>query len=299
MIGKIFLLLLTMFTAAAATQPAEINSTDSSDQSNITAPERDFSSASVGVVITAQAGAVVDTASGEFLFQKQVDAVLPIASLTKLMTVLVFLDSKPDLNAFITMSESDEVSSAKYVYRGETVTVDDLLHLSLIGSDNNATRALVRASGFEYNEFIAAMNRKARDLGMDHTSFQDPTGLTEHNVSTAADLVRLGDVAFHRREILTIGGQHSFTLYVKNTGRIQYVPHTNHLYDSFLDVVVGKTGYTDEAGYCLMTLMTNEVGNEILVIVLDSAEPEDRFQDSKALGWWTFANYIWPASDEP
>ncbi len=256
-------------------------------------PKRDYSKMSVGVKITAQAALVQDLESSVNLFAKNINQQLPLASITKLMTVLVFLDFDISFDQKVVMQAKDEVYKAKYVYRGEQVTVKDLLHLSLLGSDNNATRALVRVTGLSASEFIALMNDKAKNLGMTKSVFVDTTGLAENNISTAKDIATLAKAVWSQEEIFKISGLFEYVLKVKNNNRSKRIFHTNKLENSFLDIKAGKTGFTDEAGYCLVTKTINNDQSEIITVVLGSREEEDRFQDTKAIVWWTFNNYIW------
>ncbi|MCP4583710.1 MAG: D-alanyl-D-alanine carboxypeptidase, partial [candidate division Zixibacteria bacterium] len=142
--------------------------------------------------IRARAALAVDAESGEIYFSKNKDTQMPIASLTKLATALVFFETKPDLSGTVTIIDSDfpGVSRSK-LYPGETIELSDCLHLSLMCSDNAAMRALARSTGLGNREFIGRMNDLAGKLGMDQTHFTDPTGLDAGNLSTAADYIKL------------------------------------------------------------------------------------------------------------
>ena len=255
-------------------------------------PRRIYQSKTVGVKLTAKSAAVVDFSSGRYLFSKNIDQQLPIASLTKLMTALVFLENNPGWQKEIVMQKQDEVAPAKYIYRGEKVRVKDLFMVSLIASDNNATMALVRSTGLPIQEFIAKMNKRAKELGMNNTHFADVTGLTAKNVSTVRDLLILGKVVWRQADILNAASRQSYLLQTANKQR--RVISTNKLFGSFVEVEAGKTGYTEEAGYCFFAKLANQEGDEILAIVLGSASEEGRFQEVKTLAWWTFNNFIWP-----
>jgi len=259
------------------------------------APQRDYSKLSAGVEITASSAAVIDFATGNYLYAKDIDKQLPIASITKLMTAFVFLDNNPGWQTLVTLSAADEVYRAKYIYRGEQVTVKDLFYTSLVGSDNNAARSLVRASGLSQKDFVAAMTLKATELGMANTVFVDPTGLSPDNVSTVEDLMILATTVFKRPDILAATSLGEYYLAIINTGSRRRVPSTNKLLDSFLTVEAGKTGFIDESGYNLVSKIRDN-SHSIIVIVLGSAEEIDRFQESKALAWWVFNNYIWSDS---
>src|SRR3989339_771747 len=213
---------------------------------------------SLGVKLTASSAAVMDKASGLVLWQQQADIVRPIASISKLMAVLVFLEHNPGWDAEVTLEETDFViSSPVKLVAGEKVKVKDLFYSSLIASDNNALLALVRASGKTQAEFVNLMNTKAKNLKLTKTKFFEPTGLSSKNVSTAK------------------------------------VVSTNKLLGSFLHLGPAKTGYIGEAGFCLVAEVANENNQEILAVVLNSDNNDNRFQDLKALAYWIFQNFHW------
>ncbi len=257
-------------------------------------PVRDYTSGSIGVDITAKAALVVDKQTEQILFAKDEQTALPIASITKLMTALVFLDTNPNWQAVVIMQPSDEVYRAKYVYRGESWTVKELFWTMLIGSDNNAAMALVRFTGLTPTEFVERMNQKAKNLGMNNSFFLDPTGLSEKNIASANDVWLLAKTAWENEFILQPVAQASFTLQSTSSSIMRKVINTNLLLNSFLEVKAGKTGFIDEAGYCLTTLVANQEADEVFLVVLGSATEDDRWQDAKALAWWTFNNWLWP-----
>ena len=156
--------------------------------------------------------------------------------------------------------------------------------------------ALVRSTGLPIHEFVAKMNKKAKELGMDSTHFTDVTGLTPYNVSTVRDLFILGRVVWQQPDILDATSKQSYLLQIDNKRR--RVISTDKLFGSFVEVEAGKTGYTEEAGYCFFAKLANEEGDEILAVVLGSESEESRFQEVKTLAWWTFNNFIWPPQYE-
>jgi D-alanyl-D-alanine endopeptidase (penicillin-binding protein 7) len=257
-------------------------------------PVRDYTSQSVGVDITAKAALVVDKETNQILYSKNPDQVMPIASITKLLTALVFLETNPDWQTKVTMQPNDEVYRAKYVYRGEIWSIKDLFWTMLIGSDNNATMALVRSTGLSTTEFVSRMNQKAQVLGMKNSNFFDPTGLSEKNIASATDIWLLAKSGWQHELIMQPASQTGYNLSVGNSSNTRRVINTNLLLGSFLDIKAGKTGFIDEAGYCLTTLVTNQQAKEIFLVVLGSTTEADRWQDAKALAWWTFNNWLWP-----
>lgn len=291
MLSAIVAILIITVWPAYSNQP--INQWKSADKTLLAAPLRDYSLLSAGLELTADSAAVVDAKTGKFLYKKNITTILPIASITKLMTALVFLDLNPGWSNIVTLQPIDEVYKAKYVYRGEQITVRDLFYLSLVGSDNNATQALVRSTGLTNQEFLLKLQARATSLGLVDTQFADVTGLSADNVSTAADLVILATQAWQQPEILAASSANEYQLEIKGSGLRRRVVNTNKLLNGFLNVEAGKTGYTDEAGYCLIAKI-NDNGNSIITVVLGSQDEDNRFQDAKALAWWVFNNYRWP-----
>lgn len=254
---------------------------------------------SLGVWTSAVSALVVDAKSGDILFSKNNDATRSIGSITKLMTALVFLEGSPDLEQPAQIESSDVRSGGKlYLPIGDAVTAGDLLHTSLIGSDNSATMSLVRLSGMSEGDFVARMNEKAADIGMQATTFADPTGLSADNRSTAPDIVALlraalaNDVIRNATELanVTIAGA---------SGRSYAIESTNDLLNSYLQrppyhIIGGKTGFLPEAGYCLGVQVQKDGGKDIYVVVLGSETLDGRFRDVKALAGWTYETYEWP-----
>ncbi len=295
MLSNLFLVLFLLLQLTSPALPAASQAGGGTSfwvEGDIPWPRRVYQSSTVGVKLTAKSAGVIDFSSGKYLFSKNIDQQLPIASLTKLMTALVFLENNPGWQKEVVMQRQDEVAPAKYIYRGEKVKVRDLFMVSLIASDNNATMALMRSTGLPIQEFIAKMNEKAKELGMSSTHFTDVTGLTAKNVSTVRDLLVLGKVVWRQADILNAASRQSYLLQTANKQR--RVISTNKLFGSFVEVEAGKTGYTEEAGYCFFAKLASQKGNEILAIVLGSESEESRFQEVKILTWWTFNNFIWP-----
>jgi len=265
-------------------------------------PPRKVEPASLGVVTSAVSALVVDRASGMVLYEKNSDASRSIGSISKLMTALVYLDGNPDLDAPAALQGSDiRWGGIQHVSVGDVVRARDLLHASLIGSDNSATAALVRLSGLSEGDFVARMNEKAAEIGMRATTFMDPTGLSADNRAVAADIVRLLDVSLANDDIRA-ATQLAEVSFAGESGRVYTIPSTDELLGTFLNedpyrVVGGKTGYLPEAGYCLGTVVSENGGHEIAVVVLGSETKAGRFTDVKALAAWAFRVYEW--ADEP
>ena len=190
---------------------------------------------------------LLDPLTGEVLFEKNASRSVPIASLSKLMTALVFLEQKPDLDKQVTVN-TQELSGAGHTQlrRGEVVPLGELLHMSLMCSDNCATRVIALESGLTPDDFIARMNTKSIELGLTGTRFVEFTGLNEHNVSTAADIARLLHAAANEPLLAEITTTRSYDFHTAR--RWHTIGNTNRLLYGRYEVLGGKTGFTRPAG---------------------------------------------------
>lgn len=254
---------------------------------------------SVGVVTSAVSAIIVDRASGETLFQKNVEEPRSIGSITKLMTAYVFLETNPDLEAKAHVASEDvQYGGVQHVQVGDDVTIHDLLRASLVGSDNSSTQALVRLSGMAEGDFIARMNETAAEIGMRATTFRDPTGLSAENRSIPTDLVLMLDHIL-RNDTIREATQHAAVTFSGASGRVYTVESTDELLSTFLNqdpyrIVGGKTGFLPEAGYCLGTIISENNGHEIIIVVLGSETNQGRFKDVKSLAAWAYRVFDWP-----
>ncbi len=254
---------------------------------------------SVGVVTSAASAIVVDRATGTVLYEKNSGNPRSIGSISKLMTAFVFLKGRPDLSAAAAIAPADVRSGGvQHVSVGDMVTVGDLLRASLVGSDNSSTAALVRLSGMSEGDFVSRMNEVAAEIGMRETTFLDPTGLSPENRSVAPDLVRLVDEAM-KNDVIREATEMSSVSFAGASGRVYSIDTTDDLLHSFLNeppykVIGGKTGFLPEAGYCLGSLVSENGGHELVVVVLGSETITGRFQDVKALAAWAYKTHEWP-----
>lgn len=249
--------------------------------------------ANIGPILTSRSAVVIDAASRKVLWSKNLHKRYPIASISKLMTVLVFLDTDPDLTSTYTMLPADmTVGGHLYIDAGETVYERDLIYSALIASDNNAANALVRASGLSREEFISRMNKKAVEIGMLNSHFIEPTGLEYANISSAQDIALLLEEALNNEVIADAVSREQFTFTAVN-GPTHTVGTTNILLDSYLDVIGGKTGFNNEAQYNLVIAVNGEEGQRLLVGVLGSETINSRYQEAKILADWALTNYTW------
>lgn len=259
---------------------------------NIVSPHK-INNDSLGVKLTAVSAAVMDKNSSIILWKKNAEEVRSIASISKLMTALIFLENNPGWDKEVTMLPEDETRGAiNNISRGEIVRAEDLFYTSLVASDNNATKALARSTGVSEKEFVDKMNKKAEELGLLNTEFFEVTGLDERNVSTAVDILNLAKEVFTKEEIKSATTKQNYE-FTAVSGKAHKVYSTDHLLNSYLDIVAGKTGYINAAGYCLVAEVISADGQSIISVVLGSASNEDRFKDLKVLSAWVFENYSW------
>jgi D-alanyl-D-alanine endopeptidase (penicillin-binding protein 7) len=235
-----------------------------------------------GGVVWARNAIVLDPATGAVLYEKNAGASAPCASLTKMMTALVFLEQKPDFGRSVEITAAElRGGGHTQLRRGERVQIGDLLHMSLMCSDNVATRVLVRESGMPLEDFLARMNRKAVELGLARTRFVESTGLDERNVSTAADIARLLRAASENETIhgiSTMRGYDFLGLSANNRARPHHISNTNRLLYGRYEIRGGKTGFISEAGYCLATWIRTD-SREMIAVVLGAPTNATRFAD--------------------
>lgn len=230
---------------------------------------------------------VVDQSNGQALVEKQPDAVVPIASISKLMTAMVVLDAKLDLQEVIAIGDED-VDGLKGTRSrlpvGTTMTRETAMLLALMSSENRAAHALGRHYPGGMPAFVQAMNRKAQSLGMFHSRFEEPTGLSSNNVSTAHDLARMVAAAARYPEIR----QYSTTAEAKVelNGRIRDFGNTNALVRSDnWEIGVSKTGYISEAGRCLV-MQARVADRPVVIVLLDSVGKMTRVGDANRIKRW-------------
>lgn len=230
---------------------------------------------------------VVDQHSGEVLFEKNSRAVLPIASISKLMTAIVVLDAGLPLGEMLEISDADvdtERNTRSRLRTGTRLTRDELLHLSLMSSENRAAHALGRHYPGGMAAFVAQMNRKAQELGMTSSGFVEPTGLSSSNVSSARDLALLVQAASRYpliREYSTASA-----LSVDTGYRTENYRNTNRLVDrSDWEIGLQKTGFISEAGNCVV-MQTRIDSRPVVVVLLDAAQRAARVTDSQRIREW-------------
>lgn len=244
----------------------------------IVIPELNKKLAQIGSepTITASSAVVMLEGKNQTLFGKNENNVSPLASLTKLVSMRVFLDTRPSLDRVIAYKVQDENYNYQYckpsesarlkLKEGETVTLENLIYSALVGSANNAVETLVRASGLSRPEFIKKMNDTVKAWGATNTVFTDPTGLDPKNVSSPADYAIITKEVFSNPLIKKISTYSRYQFSTINTKKPHTITNTNQMVrDNTYPIIGSKTGYLDEAGYCLMTRVKTPQGNLIVV----------------------------------
>ena len=236
--------------------------------------------------VRAEAAIIYDSATGKVLWESNSQNQRSIASITKVMTAAVFIESSPDLSESVVVDRADvRAASTTYLRAGYVVTKGDLLHLTLIASDNAAARALARVSPHGSVGFIDRMNEKAKELGLTNTSYADPSGLLSSNVSSAYDMAKLITYVSGDDRIGSVMRKQNYT--VTAGRRVINIHSTNQLVmRGDVDVQAGKTGFIRSAGYCLATLLRLPQGPQVAVVVLGAKSNAGRFWETRHLFNW-------------
>jgi len=246
--------------------------------------------------ISAESALVISEKTGQVLFSKNPDRVQPLASLTKLVAVKTFLDindNRSRLSEVVAYSAADEKNNLKYcsasesaklkVKDGEKLTIKDLIYASLVGSANNTIESLVRVSGLTRDQFIAQMNENVKDWGASSTSFVEPTGLSPQNVTSANDYAIIAKVAASDPIIQAASVTLSYSIKIPDVK----TPHVVHNTDQLLGlyrypITLSKTGYLEEAGYCLMTrVKAND--DSLIIITFNTKDRSSSFSETEQL----------------
>jgi D-alanyl-D-alanine endopeptidase (penicillin-binding protein 7) len=231
---------------------------------------------------------VIEQEGGRVFYAKNEVEVVPIASITKLMTGLVVLESGLPLDEPVTISEAD-VDELKHTRSrlkvGTTLARGELLRLALMASENRAAAALARAYPGGTRAFVAAMNQKAIELGMWRTRFVDGTGLSSDNVSTAHDLARLVAAAYRQPLIRHYSTEPAYSVRLAN-GRLLHYRNSNALVrDPRWEIGLSKTGYLSEAGRCLV-MQARIAATPVIIVLLDSWGRLTRLGDANRIKHW-------------
>jgi len=235
--------------------------------------------------VRAAAAIVFNPQTNEVLWEANSHDQRSIASLTKLMTAVTFIADDPDLDRSVAVTTADvRGANITHLRAGESLKLRDVLHLTLIASDNAAARVLARTSEGGTPAFVSRMNEMASQLGLTNSHYSDPSGLDPRNVSSAYDLSHLIAFVSTNAQLTSVMQK---ALYAVHTNRREVnIRSTNKLLGTGMDILAGKTGFIQKAGYCFATLMQIPQGSQIAVVVLGAANSSIRFAEARHLFNW-------------
>lgn len=255
----------------------------------------------LGIKIFAPYAVAMDIDSGKILYEKEKDLQTSLASITKLMTAMVFLENNPGWDKPVIVKKEDiKDGGALTLAPGDKVTVKDLFSLSLIASSNEAANALVGSTGLAMDEFVKKMNLKAKTYGLEYTYFVEPTGLEPANISTAYETAIVAREAFKNKEIRDALKTKSIAVSIIGSKKQVIGKSTDKLLDSFVndkkqdfEIIGAKTGFIQESLYNF-TAEVKKNGHSIIISILGSKTDDYRWAESKGLIDWVFSNFRWP-----
>ncbi|MEA3272678.1 MAG: serine hydrolase [Patescibacteria group bacterium] len=265
---------------------------------------RDSITEIAGVPITSRSVIVLDAETGEIIYEMKPLLKTPIASITKLMSLIIFIKSQTSLNNIIEAQNSDLENLNQYInegdnisylsfYPGDRMRVKDVVYTGMVRSSNNTVSMFVRATGLGEEEFVRQMNEYAQLLGMYDTHFTEPTGLDPKNVSTARDVAILARHAFKNGFIRRVTTTKNYNFQTLDRGLYYQTSNTNGLLSMFqptyYKVLGGKTGYLDESRFNIATQIKNWQGKEVIVVVLGAETSAKRFHEAKNLAFAAFS----------
>ncbi|MFC1678548.1 RlpA-like double-psi beta-barrel domain-containing protein, partial [Patescibacteria group bacterium] len=241
-----------------------------------------------------KAGIIINENTEDVIWEKNSTTSLPLASLTKLVAIKTFLDTKPSLNREVAYSIQDEEYNYEYCEKwesariklndGDVLTIEDLLYSSLVASANNTIETLVRVSGMARDDFIHKMNTTVQEWGAISTYFEEPTGLSPENVSSPADYAIISKRVLTHPIIQKASTMEEYKYYTINTKEYHQVRNTNHIIKTLKYNITGsKTGYLDEAGYCLMTRIKVNDHSNIIVVTFGAESRDSSFYETEML----------------
>lgn len=245
-----------------------------------------------GLGIRSKAAAVYDEVNGTYAGTFNGDSVYPIASMTKLITASVFLDTVPNMNKILAYTKADERAGARLVLRyGETIRRRDAFAAMLLGSANNATALVARSTGLTAEEFVRRMNAKAHALGLKNTRFTETTGLDPLNVSTASEYAVLASSILRSPAIQKVLSTKVHTFSTVNRKKLHTIRNTNTLLNAGISATAGKTGYLDEAGYTMVVQTKPDATHAFVSVVLGNSSSASRYNDAKTIAQFAAEQY--------
>jgi D-alanyl-D-alanine endopeptidase (penicillin-binding protein 7) len=247
------------------------------------------SSRSSGPDLKSNSFYVLDESSQSVILSRQADVAMPIASITKLMTALVVVEAHQSMDEVITVTPEDRGATAKTstsrLEFGTALSRSDLLHLALMSSENRAAHALGRTYPGGISACVAAMNAKAKALGMTSAHFVEPTGLDTQNVASPEDLAKLVRAASAHEIIQEYSTDPSYAVSIKHRGTTEFHNTDALVRNPTWNIIVQKTGYISEAGHCLVLRAAVE-GRSVIIVLLDSIGKRTRVADAQRVRQW-------------
>ena len=240
-----------------------------------------------GPLLSSQSALIMNNKTGEVLYQKNANRVMPIASISKLMSAIVLLDADLNMNELVTITpeEIDRLKgTGSRLSIGTSLPRKELLHLSLMSSENRATHALARTYPGGINAFVAAMNAKAQSLGMSNSRFYEPTGLDYRNVSTAHDLSRLVAAA-SKYPLIRRNSTSNYGAVSTARGHQSYKNSNALVREGGWNIELQKTGYIREAGRS-MVVKANVQNQPITIVLLNAPSATTRVNDARKIESW-------------
>lgn len=246
------------------------------------------------VEVSAKSSVVIDVGTNAILHSKDMKRKMPIASLTKIMTAIIALE-KMDMNEKIVVSDNALKAAGKRdgLFSGEEIVAGDLIRIMLVNSNNIASEAIAEHVGGSTKDFVDLMNKKAKLLGLENTRFFNPSGLDgeEENYSNAFEVAQMFDYSQRYPEIWEILKIQKAQVWSADKKTKHFLKSTNRLLGKLSNIEGGKTGFTDDAGECLVLMIGDpKDGHKVIAVVLDS---KDRFSDAEKMIKWIFDNYKW------
>lgn len=254
-----------------------------------------------GPELKSAAAIVIEQGGSTVFYAKNIESVVPIASITKLMTAMVVLDAKLRLDERVTVTAADldDIKGTRSRLKlGTTLTRAELLHLALMSSENRAAAALGRTYPGGFRTFVAAMNQKAVELGMWRSRFVDGTGLSSENVSTAQDLVKLAEAAYKYPLIREYTTHPDHRLRLANGKFLTYRNSNGLVKNPEWTIGLSKTGYISEAGRCLV-IQARIAARPVIIVLLDSWGRLTRIGDANRIKRWMETHDIQRAVSRP
>lgn len=254
-------------------------------------------------VLSADAVFVVDDKTNTVLWSRNSTEIRPLASITKLVSILVLNDLSLDFSTTTVIQAADSDGTGSQVRVGEKYRLDNLWDASLIGSSNIAIRSLVRASGLSSEEFVGLMNKKVRELDLPTMQFTEPTGLSAQNIGSAEDVARLLQVALEDKHIAETLLKVDYVLNPLDRP-VRKVWSTNMLLTNWVSnnfgntQAIGKTGHIEDSGYNFVVRLSQSDQRVIRVVILGADANELRFSEARDIGEWVFSHYVWPGEEE-